>query len=565
MWPLWAQAPLDYKEILAIRMDRVGEDFLPLDGTVNCSGDKVAVPLFTGEMMEVSLSHGVQWEKTFATQTNSSRMYLFSLASIGKLLSTFQKKNDTGALQFAVVALNSFLNYSSKPDRQSYIGRISSADHSAATRVRVLIKFLQVMRERQDADYGLLIRVCDCLRYWSDWLSQAKNYTKNNHGLMGAIALLHSAVQFGSSPHSRAYLDVATERILELGTTSFDRDGLCNENTIGYHNYNLHLYRGLVDFCKNYDLSETLVNFLEETILRATKALEFCIWQDGFIPPLGDSEIYRANIASRNESRCFYESGFAVVKNDDLYVSILCGAPTETHKQVDDSSMTLRFMNRDILIDGGSYLYDKTDPYRRCVASSLGHSGVFLKEFDGLVRSEFRRQYGPVSGKIERFEESEEGVRIKCRYSVGDGGAVFVRNIFVCWPDEVAIVDSVEVGNGNFIPETVQRFLFGPTLDVRFDGRDKLILRSDEFSCTLFQLLDCDGVLYRGENASLVRGWYSRKYMEVLPTYGVDFIRNSRTSRYVTIFKLAKCTSLSECSTTVRAFAGGADPFVQQG
>ncbi len=549
-------SPLDYREILAIRLDKIGDDFLPFDVTVKCSGDTVSLPLFTGEMMEVSLSHGVQWERTFATQTNSSLMHLFSLAPIGRLLSTFQKRNDAGALQSAVVALNSFLNYSSKPGHQSSIGRIPSADHSAATRIRVLIKFIQVMRERQDADHALLIRVCDCLKYWSDWIFDDKHYTRNNHGLMGSIALLHSAIQFGKAPRARAYLDVATDRIVELGKSSFDRDGLCNENTIGYHNYNLKLYRGLVVFCKYYGLSETLIRFLEDTILRATKALEFCIWQGGSIPPLGDSEVYRVNIASRNESRCFYESGFAVVKNDDLYVSIICGAPTETHKQVDDSSMTLRFMNRDILIDGGSYLYDRTDPYRRCVASSLGHSGVFLKEFDGLVRSEFRRQYGPVSGKIESFEESVDGVRIRCRYSVRDGGAVFVRNIFVCWPDEVAIVDAVEVSDGNSSPETVQRFLFGPAVNVRFDGHDKLILASDEFSCTLFQLLDCDGVLYRGENASLVRGWYSVKYKEILPTYGVDFVRNSRVSRYATILKLAKCTSLSECSTTVRAFAG---------
>jgi hypothetical protein len=376
---------------------------------------------------------------------------------------------------------------------------------------------------------------------------------------MGAIALLHSAIQFGSTPHSSAYLEVATNRIMELVKSSFDRDGLCNENTIGYHAYNLNLHRGLVVFCEYYGFSENIINLLKETISRATQALEFCVWQDGSIPPLGDSSVYRTRTASRNNPRCFYESGFAVVKNDHLYLSILCGAPTETHKQVDDSSITLRFMNRDILIDGGSYLYDSADPYRQCIASSLGHSGVFLKEFDGLVRSDFRRQYGPVSGKIERFEESDEGVRVTCRYSVRDGRAVFVRDIFVCWPDEVAIVDSVELHGSAFSPETVQRFLFGPTFDVRVDGRGKLILASDEFSCTLFQLLDCDSEVYRGERGNTFRGWYSHKYMEILPTYAVDFMCNSQRSRFSTVIKLANCVNLSDCSATVRAFAGLVD------
>jgi Family of unknown function (DUF6270)/Heparinase II/III-like protein len=558
-------SPLVLKDVLAIRMDRIVDDFPPFDGTVRCSGDTVALPLFTKEIMEVSLSQGVQWERKFAQQAKSSVMWLFSLEPIGRLLSTFQQKHDDDALRIAVVALNSFLDYSNESNQRSSIGSFPSADHSAATRVKVFIKFIQVMRERPDVDYALLNRVCECLKYWSDWLSDDKNYEKGNHGLMGSIALLHSAVQFGVAPHSSLYVDVATNRIIELGKSSFDRDGLCNENTIVYHNFNVHCYRGVLEFCTHYGGSDTLVNFLEELILRATTALEFCVWQDGSIPSIGDGGVYRLNIASRNEPRCFYESGFAVVKNDNLYLSILCGARSEIHKQVDDSSITLRFMNREILVDGGSYIYDRTNRHRRCVESSLGHSGLFLKEFDSLLRSEFLQKYGPVSGKIERFEESDDGVRVKCLYSVSNGRVVFVRNIFVCWPEEIAIVDSVELREEVAShPETVQRFLFGPTLDVQFDGRNKLILAADEFECTLFQLLDCDGVLYRGEDANPVRGWCSYKYMEILPTYGVDFVRHLQRSRFATIIKLAKCADLSECSTRVRAFADGTDPFVSQ-
>ncbi len=557
--------PLNLNEILQIRMDRLAEEFNPFDATVSCAGDRVAVPLSNGEIIEVGRSHGVQWDRKFVKDTNSNVMWLFSLAWIGRLLSTFQRKKDDDPLGLAVVAVRSFLDYSSERARQSSIGIIGKADHSAATRVTVLVKFIQVMRERPDVDYALLEKVCYCLKYWSDWLCDVANYAKNNHGLMASIALLHAAVQFGAAPCARRYLDVATTRIFELGKSSFDREGLCNENTIGYHNYNVQCYRRVIEFSKHYGLSGTLVTFLEDLILRATRALEFCVWQDGSIPPIGDSAIYKVKIASRNEPRCFYESGFAVVKNEDLYLSIQCGSRSEFHKQVDDSSITLRFKNHDILIDGGFYSYDRTDPYRRCVESSLGHSGVFLKEFDGLVRREYLRKFGPVSGKIERFEESSEGVRIKCVYSVSNGCTVFVRHIFVCWPDEVAIVDSVELKDMAGSPEPVQRFLFGPTFDIRFDERNKLILSADEFSCTLFQLLDCDGDLYHGEDGIVVRGWFSKKYKEILPTYGVDFVQKAQVSRFSTIIKLSKCASLSECSMTVRSFAGGADPFVSTG
>ena len=189
----------------------------------------------------------------------------------------------------------------------------------------------------------------------------------------------------------------------------------------------------------------------------------------------------------------------------------------------------------------------------------------FLKSSMDCYVASFFEKYGSVSGKIERFEESVDGVRIKSVYLVSNGSTVFTRHIFVCWPDEVAIVDSVEFSKMAGNPETVQRFLFGPTLDARFDEKNKLILTADEFSCTLFQLLDCEDVLYRGEDTSPVRGWFSKKYKEILPTYGVDFVQKAQLSRFSTIIKLAKCASLAECSTAVRSFASRVDPFVSTG
>ena len=44
-------SPLDYKEILAIRVDLIGNDFPPFDATVSYSRDIVALPLHTGEIM----------------------------------------------------------------------------------------------------------------------------------------------------------------------------------------------------------------------------------------------------------------------------------------------------------------------------------------------------------------------------------------------------------------------------------------------------------------------------------------------------------------------------------
>jgi hypothetical protein len=69
--PAIEDEPLNLKEILAIQMDHITDYFHPLDVSVSCAGDVVILPLPTGEIIEISPIHGLQWDRKFDKETTS--------------------------------------------------------------------------------------------------------------------------------------------------------------------------------------------------------------------------------------------------------------------------------------------------------------------------------------------------------------------------------------------------------------------------------------------------------------------------------------------------------------
>ncbi|MGW8629721.1 heparinase II/III family protein, partial [Streptomyces albidoflavus] len=136
------------------------------------------------------------------------------------------------------------------------------------------------------------------IQRWANWLADDRNYRANNHGLMASISLLYVYVLLGRQD-GRQYYDIASNRILVLMDQSFDSSGLCNENSVGYHSFNLSLYKAVLLWAKSHNIDESFVQKLQDTVERATNALAICVFQNGDIPPLGDSSIYPSSLASR--------------------------------------------------------------------------------------------------------------------------------------------------------------------------------------------------------------------------------------------------------------------------
>ena len=477
--------------------------------------------------------------------------------TIGRLLATGEKHSDERATAQAIKLMADFLEFCSVPENVAFIGKINSGDHSTAERVKVMIFLWQLivakeMKTTDEFNRRLLLEI----KRWANWLANNRNYKANNHGLMACMSLLYVYVFLGEEK-GRRYFEIARERITNLMNHSFDSSGLCNENSIGYHNFNLSLYRSILSWSTTHGLDISFLEKIQDTVTRASTALALCVFPNGDIPPIGDSSIYKSGIRSINNSHYFPESGFAVIKNEHFYLSVSCGSPSEIHKQMDDSSIHLRYKGADLIVDPGAYLYDRVDRFRKCIGSSKGHSGIYLKRFDDLSRRQVRAKYGDICGSIFKFEEFNGGIQLACSYRVLKESFCIHRYICVVWDQEVVIVDKVEGAD-----DAIQRFLFGSSVDVkRRGGHFELNVGNNNYSL-FHNAVRCD--LYTAEDSeSNVRGWHSVNYGELLPTTGID-LSDPKKNYFSTIVSLRGASKKYYCSAKSKAFAKMADKFFKE-
>jgi hypothetical protein len=543
---------------LPARLDRVqlANDYQPLASDWLEGGVTQMLFMVGTARVEVRLNEKFGWNHRFAS--NAETMWYYSLSFVGQLLATWLKHKDEAARDLAVSLVTDFINFANADENRHRIGMIPSADHSTSERLKVLLALNQLIQtDDRPAVVQFRRRLLREIHKWAEWLADDENLGVGNHKLMGATSLIY-VYSLLEGAAGAGYLEIASQRVVALATDSFDKDGLCNENTIGYHNFNLSLYRKLLALLNTLEIAGHLRGHIEPLIARAASALELCVFPDGKIPPIGDSPRYDLGLKSRNGAFCFFESGFAVVKRDDLYFSLICGSRTEWHKQMDDSAIYLQYKGVDVVIDAGSHSYDHTNPYTRAVTSSTGHSGIFLSKFDGMPRHEVQAKFGPVSGRISRFEESKEGVRIACNYAVQGCDAAFTRFVFVGAAGEVVLVDTVDAPEGE---DVVQRFVLGPTIDaVAEEGRVRLA--APGFAGSIIHGVDAVD-LYRGEAEHKIRGWSTYEFGKISPTAGIDVRRGPGQTVYSTIIRLGD-GGLDDCSAAARHFATQKDAFFAQ-
>ena len=502
------------------RLPYIPDDFPPADLKEIGGGFDVSLSRVVKTRIFIDSSGNVEWMQNFPSNANSSRMWLVSLDLVGRICSTAAIKNSQKYGQLAADTFSDFYDFSSTAEGHDYIYNAPSADHAAATRIKVLVKCLMTLPQvGVDLGRGLASRVVSEVYSTSLWLADPVNFKVNNHGLMGAISLVVAGQYLGEI--GKQFSLLGTERVVLIARSMFDSDGLCDENTIGYHNFNLTLYKQAIKFFSDCGLEYEGLRELSCIVERAEIALRHCLRTDSTVPPIGDSPVYPLGYESIPKSKVFPESGFAVLKTEDFYLTLICGGRTETHKQMDDSSITLRYKGVDVIIDAGSYSYDRTAGFGRYVESASGHSGVFPIAFDEMRRREVLKSFGPVVGGVAAVDSPAGEERVECFYGI-DNKLHIRRSVSVAWPASLRLVDKVDLNElGGAVS---QRFLLGPDfvptqLD---DGRIRLV------SPTLTAVLSHSGSsllrMVEGMNEVDVRGWYSLRFGEISKTWFIELL-----------------------------------------
>jgi hypothetical protein len=495
------------------------------EGTVG--RPRVALDFPTGERLVIE--DDIDWKMSFENQPQSNVMWLLSLDYIIPMI-----KSGECDIETLEMILRSFLDFVKVDGNVDYINSVASSDHCTAMRIDALIVAVMHL-EMLDALTELRKDVISVLSIFLNWTLADNNYHENNHGFMLCQSMLNASVFFKQYDDelSNSLLESSNGRILNYLATVFDVDGLFNENTVGYHVFMMKLLKKLEEFVGKFESNENLKSTVLNLSENAELALGKVVYPCGGIPPMGDSGFYPTKHKSNLGTFYFKESHLFILKTSESYFSLVCGSRSETHKHMDDSSITLRYKNKDLLIDSGMFTYDWKDPFRQYVLSQRGHSGVFFKSLDNLDRIQFKRKYPDFYAEILKVEPHDEYTRIESKYQI-DNTLYVKRIVYTTNENEIIIFDEYFGEENDDVKDFCQRFTFSPESKIMYMG-GYLVARNEEVYCAIKNLNDVRFDIYKGEMEPMIYGWSSSKFNDIDRNYCIDFIPSStkRVSSYI--------------------------------
>lgn len=496
---------------------------------------EATVQFLSGARVTLSPTSDINFEQKFDSQQYGNTMWVYSLFALRVIGEAVRQGQEHLRRTWERGWYSAFEKYGS-PEGLQRANTIPSADHAAATRLHACLEASELT-----TDPEFRYSVARVARVTLDWICDDSTYRPNNHGLMTSIALLNWHVAVERPAGETQVRDIAVGRIVELAGKAFDEDGMCDENTVGYHNFNLRCYDQVMQLQESENIDPLLDQQLRPILERADMVLGHCLLQDNTIPTVGDSA--RVKVTARpsiNASGDYSRSGFSVIKDERLYLSMICGGRSEIHKHHDDTSLTLWFDSKPLLVDAGSYLYDRTDPYRVSIESSYGHSGIFVEDVDGMMRHDLKKTWPDYASRLDRGPDGDGSMEsMHCSYGVPERFQV-ERHVSV-FPDRWIVVRDTARIMGDLASATArQRWLLGPEIAPVRLGHGHWACTSDDHVLTVMATGAFDEDLYRAETFDRYRGWYSDRSGIKHPIYGLDFVGRGLLQRFSTILHIGE-------------------------
>jgi hypothetical protein len=205
---------------------------------------------------------------------------------------------------------------------------------------------------------------------------------------------------------------------------------------------------------------------------------------------------------------------------------------------------------RELFTDGGSLTYDKGNPYRRCIASTSGHSGLFPSSADGLLREEFLSKYAPAKATITDTKISENFDAVTCSQSLRNGALTAQRRFIVPSSKQVAIIDRISISTKQEGEHWVARFLLGPDIDVATSIHGIHVLSKEETIGHLYLSTDAEVKITYGQVDPAYKGWASKRFGEVVPATCLDIKMSSE--KYVIMFSTTRIENIRDLDINIR-------------
>ena len=479
----------------------------------------------------------INWNIEFKEANNTKLLWMHSLPYVQYLIEAFFLTRDKKYFNYAEELIESYFSWTK--ENKNNRNRAWQDEHSVANRCCVIGAAIYAY-QRNNSNIINNDKLLLLLKEHAFYLSDCKNYVRNNHGVMMDQMLLQSAlIMLKHEPSlAEAWIQVATKRLSEMIDTTFDKDGCCTENSSIYHMINLNLFKEIINFAEINKL-ELLIKKIKPRLIKAEKVAPLFLRDDKSLPMIGDTVGGPSNLLpeksySERLGRGFFpEAGIILINEKNISISIKCGGSTYNHRHVDDTSITVRYAGTDIFVDAGLYNYQSHDPIRQWITSYLAHSGFFIKkykdvEFPYKDRSKLNLPPANEISGISNYLSDENYIFTELESKLIPG-ADLKREIQIILPNIIIIRDVLSSIKKQ---QWRQQFILHPNCDVVANKSNYVLIKNKNTFCKITQHKSFP--IFCIEDA-----WYSEKFMKAEKTKSIVFSGESSSVELLTTIVLS--------------------------
>ncbi len=368
-----------------------------------------------------------------------------------------------------------------------------------------------------------------------------KNFLRiNNHGIWQLYGL--RALLYAKNDTDTVALSYFDEQFTNLFDFSFNSEGVHVENSPFYHQYVVNLFKAIPkEFLPNSKSKiDNIINDMEVPFWLSDSSNNF--FQIGDTESVSKSSIkinrqvedFKID-SLKSYSKVYYKSGYFI--NKIYNIDSICESEfifyntsdSLIHKHYDSNAFILMNKGVEIFSDGGKYIYDYSD-LRKYFLSFEAHNTVYVKDLETSLENLNLQETG-----FKSFNK-KEGVYKLTSLASYDNYMNHYRNIIYKPTKSLEVVDRIYNNEGNI----VVNFLFGTDIEaidfscegfivLQYKGRAvaKMYLQKNLISCKTY---------FGSENP--YRGWISKKYLELKPTFSLQLIYSKDISEIITKISL---------------------------
>lgn len=469
----------------------------------------------------------VDWDTLTESEAQGNALWKYSVGYLPTLLEL------SGSAPLVIAILDSLWEYTQSSDWHERAQWMTSLDHCLAVRLRALCTLEMLFQSRNIATPNSLYRIVG-----NDIITIINGgdsfFPINNHGAMAAISMLHADSIFPQL--SKSAQEVTGESASSIGfnylgiilDNIFDSNGIASENSPEYQRYWITLLSPLIGLQELFpqlgqkwkELGKRMD--INHIVGQAHESLLLFLDSDGRLIPIGDTHPRRLKERGPNDREVISEKlGFALYRKSETILTFNCGSTNYAHKHCDDTSITLNYSGKNLLLDAGYFSHDWNDARTIFSKSQTAHSGLYFTNLDNLHPGKL---YWP--GK-ERIRATLKSLTDDIFHVEGiaeiDGRAYLRRELKVVSPERIDILDSVS-GEVSNLGSAVRRFVIPLGAKVTTArGIITITLEDTEMNLVFDQSSDLDSIaITTAQSSPYYKGWISPELNTLEPATCIE-------------------------------------------